>query len=217
MCFGDLLMQQIALVEPLAVGWHAVNISPFKPTDSVLVLGGGPIGLAVVQALRARGCPQIFVSEVSAMRKQYASDFGAHIVLDPTKEDIVARCRELCGGSGVHVAFDCAGVQQGMDQAILAVRARGTLVNIAIWDKHVKLWPNDFNFRERGYMGVATYVKGDYEEVIKAISDGRLDKCHKMITKRIELDQVLDEGFMTLINGTFSDEQNLDRDIGDTY
>ncbi len=187
-----------ALVEPLAVGWHAVNISPFKPTDSVLVLGGGPIGLAVVQALRARGCPQIIVSEVSGMRKQYAKDFGAHVVLDPTKDDIPAKCRELCGG--VHVAFDCAGVQVAMDKAVLAIRARGTLVNIAIWEKQATLTPNDFNFKERSYIGVATYVKGDYEEVIKAIADGRLDMCKKMITKRIELDSVLEEGFKTLIN-----------------
>jgi threonine dehydrogenase-like Zn-dependent dehydrogenase len=187
-------------VEPLAVGWHAVNISPFKPTDSVLVLGGGPIGLAVVQALRARGCKQIIVSEISSMRKQFAKDFGAHVIIDPSKEDIVARCRELCGGTGVHVAFDCAGVQVAMDKAVTAIRARGTLINIAIWEKHASIWPNDFNFKERGYIGVATYVKGDYEEVINAISDGRLDMCHKMITKRIGLDEVLEEGFKTLIN-----------------
>ena len=87
-----------------------------------------------------------------------------------------------------------------MDQAVGAIRARGTLVNIAIWDKHAKLWPSDFNFKERQYIGVATYVKGDFEEVINAMSDGRLDMCPKMITKRIELDQVLDEGFKTLIN-----------------
>ncbi|KAK3699192.1 hypothetical protein LTR37_016553 [Vermiconidia calcicola] len=189
-----------ALVEPLAVGWHAVNISPFKVTDSVLILGGGPIGLAVIQALRARGCQKIIVSEISSMRKQYAKDFGAHHVIDPTKDDIVAKVRELCDGTGVHVAFDCAGVQPGMDQAVLAIRARGTLVNIAIWEKTATFTPNDFNFKERGYLGVATYVKGDFEEVINAISDGRLDNAHKMITKRIELDQVLEEGFRTLIN-----------------
>ena len=121
-------------MEPLAVGWHAVNASPFKPTDSVLILGGGPIGLSVIQALRARGCKQIIVSEISSMRKQYAKDFGAHVVLDPTKDDIVARCRELADGQGVNVTFDAAGVQPGLDQAILALRARGTHVNIAIWE-----------------------------------------------------------------------------------
>jgi Zn-dependent alcohol dehydrogenase len=53
-----------ALVEPLAVGWHAVSTSPFKEDDSVLVLGGGPIGLAVILALLAKGCKNIIVAEV---------------------------------------------------------------------------------------------------------------------------------------------------------
>ena len=134
------------------------------------------------------------------MRKQYAKDFGAHVVLDPSKEDIVARCRELCDGQGVNIAFDCAGVQPGLDSAVGAVRARGTVVNIAIWEKPASIWPNDFCFRERSYIGVATYQAGDFDEVLKAMSDGSLDMCHKMITKKIELDEILEEGFKTLIN-----------------
>lgn len=119
-CPDNVGLDTAALVEPLAVGWHAVNSSPFKSSDTALVLGGGPIGglqsvlssfgrftdsslstgLSVVQALRARGCPQIIVSEVSSMRKRYAQEFGAHIVLDPTKDDIVARCLELTKNKG---------------------------------------------------------------------------------------------------------------------
>ena len=49
-------------------------------------------------------------------------------------------------------------------------------------------------------MGVATYVKGDVQEVINALSDGRLDLAHKMVTKRIGMDEVKEEGFLTLIN-----------------
>jgi threonine dehydrogenase-like Zn-dependent dehydrogenase len=203
------------LVEPLAVGWHAVNASPFKPTDSVLILGGGPIGLSVIQALRARGCKQIIVSEVSTMRKQYAKDFGAHVVLDPTKDDIVACCRELADGQGVNVTFDAAGVQPGLDQAILALRARGTHVNIAIWEKRCSIFPNDLVFREKRYLGVATYVKGDFEEVINAISDGRLDMCKKMITKRIGLDEVVEEGFKALVKDKDNQVKILVRGSGE--
>ena len=149
------------------------------------------------------------------MRKRYAKDFGAHVVLDPSKDDIITRCRELCGGTGVNVAFDAAGVQVGMDQAVGAVRARGTLVNIAIWEKHAKIWPNDFNFKERSYIGVATYVKGDFEEVIRAISDGRLDMCSKMITKKIEMNEVLEEGFKTLIHDKDNQVKILVRGSGE--
>ncbi|CAF9932985.1 MAG: hypothetical protein HETSPECPRED_008508 [Heterodermia speciosa] len=188
-----------ALVEPLAVAWHAVKISPLKKGDSVLVLGGGPIGLAVVQTLKAKGAEKIIVSEVASRRRDFAKQFGADYVLDPTKDDIVAKVREICEGKGANVAFDCAGVQAGLDQAILSIRARGTLVNIAVWEKSATIIPNHFAFRERIYMGIATYVEGDFQEVIGAIASGSL-KPETMITKKIKMEEVEEEGYKTLIN-----------------
>lgn len=160
-------------MEPLAVAWHAVNISPFKKGDSVLILGGGPIGLAVIQVLKARGAEKIIVSEMAPRRKQFAKQFGAHYVLDPSKDDVVACVKEVCDGQGANVAFDAAGVQAGLDQAIQAIRARGTLVNIAIWEKTATITPNWLCFRERTYMGVATYQEGDFQDVLDAISSGK--------------------------------------------
>lgn len=187
-----------ALVEPLAVGWHAVKISPFKEGDAVLILGGGPIGISVILALKARGAKKIIVSEISKKRRDFAKRFGAHYVIDPTKEDVVKRCRELCHQQGVHVVYDCAGVQAGLDQAIHAVRARGTVVNIAIWEKACSIVPNDLTFKERKYMGVATYQIGDFQEVINAISAGDM-KPHDMITQKIKLTEVEEKGFKALI------------------
>ncbi len=159
-------------MEPLAVAWHAVNISPFKKGDSVLILGGGPIGLAVIQVLKARGAEKIIVSEMAPRRKQFAKQFGAHYVLDPSTDDVVARVKQICDGRGANVAFDGAGAQAGLDQAIQAIRARGTLVNIAIWEKTATITPNLLCFRERRYMGVATYQEGDFQDVLNAISSG---------------------------------------------
>ncbi|OAP64782.1 chlorophyll synthesis pathway protein BchC [Fonsecaea erecta] len=187
-----------ALIEPLAVGWHAVDISPYKDGDSVLVLGGGPIGLAVVQALVGKGCKNIMVSEVSGRRREFAKQFGAHHVIDPLKVDVVEEVEKLTNNEGADVGFDAAGVQVAVDTAFKAIKARGTLVNIAVWEKRATLQMNDIVFRERGYMGVATYALGDFEAVIKAISTGAM-KPAGMITKTIKLDQVAEEGFKTLI------------------
>lgn len=165
-----------ALIEPLAVGWHAVSISPYKPGDRVLVLGGGPIGLAVVQALKARSCDNIIVSEISPRRKQYAREFGAHHVIDPSKDDVVEEVQRLTHGEGADIGFDAAGVQVAVDTAMLAIKARGMLVNIAVWEKRATLNMNDLVFRERGYMGTACYALGDFEQVIEAISTGK-DLC----------------------------------------
>lgn len=143
-----------ALIEPLAVGWHAVDISPYKDGDAALVLGGGPIGLAVVQALAGKGCKKIIVSEVSGRRRQFAQQFGAHHVIDPTAVDVVEEVDRLTGGEGADVGFDAAGVQVAVDSAFKAIKARCTLVNIAVWEKRAALQMNDVVFRERAYMGV---------------------------------------------------------------
>jgi threonine dehydrogenase-like Zn-dependent dehydrogenase len=149
--YGDLIADTLALVEPLAVAWHAVKISPYKTGDAVLVLGGGPIGISVILALKAKGAEKIIVSEVSRRRQEFAKKFGADYVLDPTRDDIVKRCKELCEGQGVNVVFDCAGVQAGLDAGIHALRARGTFVNIAIWEKGCTINPNALTFKERRY------------------------------------------------------------------
>lgn len=159
-------------MEPLAVAWHAVNISPFKEGDSVLILGGGPIGLAVIQVLKARGAKKIILSEIAPGRMEFGRKFGAHFVLDPSKDDVIARVKDICDGRGANVAFDAAGVQAGLDQAMQAIRARGTLVNIAVWEKSATIVPNRLCFREKKYMGVVTYQEGDFQDVLDALSSG---------------------------------------------
>jgi threonine dehydrogenase-like Zn-dependent dehydrogenase len=81
-----------------------------KATDLVLILGGGPIGLAILLCLKAQGVTKVFVSEISPARKSLALELGATQVLDPSKEDVAAGCRQAFDGEGAHVVFDCAGV-----------------------------------------------------------------------------------------------------------
>lgn len=119
--------------------------------------------------MKAKGAEKIIVSEISRRRQEFAKKFGADHIINPLKEDVVKRCRELCDGQGVHVVFDCAGVQAGLDAGIHALRARGTIVNIAIWEKACSIVPNDLTFKERKYMGVATYQIGDFQEVLVSL------------------------------------------------
>jgi threonine dehydrogenase-like Zn-dependent dehydrogenase len=65
-----------ALVEPLSVAWHAISAVSLTPDSIVLVLGGGPIGLAIVQCLRALKTKTVIMSEVSKSRQQFAKEFG---------------------------------------------------------------------------------------------------------------------------------------------
>lgn len=155
-----------ALVEPLAVAWHAVDASPIADLKDpqCLVIGGGPIGLAVVQVLLARGAKKVICAEVAKKRQEFAKEFGAHHVLDPTKVDIESTSLELCGGlNGPDLVFDCAGVPKSLETACKAVRSRGTVVNVAIWEKEVPFNPNWLVFREAAYKAVLGYQKKDFK------------------------------------------------------
>lgn len=164
-----------ALVEPLAVGWHGVKLSRIGPDDSALVLGAGPIGIAVILCLKANGVHDISVSEVSAMRSEHAKNAGATHVFNPRNDDVAKRVHEVSpDGWGPAAVFECAGVQASMDTALQAVRGQGTIVNIGIFEKDIKFNPNILNRRSLRYVGSNVYSRKEFQEVIDAIGDGKL-------------------------------------------
>ncbi|KAI1337520.1 GroES-like protein [Xylariaceae sp. FL0016] len=187
------------LVEPLAVAWHAVSESGVQPGQDVLVFGTGPIGLAVIQCLRAMNVGQVMAVEIAQQRQEHAQQFGASHILDPSKIDVVQKARELTGGRGPPVAFDCAGVPSSLDSATKAVCARGTIMNVAIWKEAVPFMPNNVVFHEKRYVGSLTYTHKDFAEVIKALDAGRL-KPDSMITRKIPISRAVEDGFECLLH-----------------
>lgn len=123
---------------------------------------------------------------------------GAHYVINPLKTSLLDQINKLTDNKGVDVAFDAAGVQAGLDEAITCVRARGTVVNIAIWEKRATLAMNEIVFRERSYMGVATFSNQDFGYVLEAIDQGKI-KPRGMITRKIGMHEVEEQGFRSLI------------------
>lgn len=134
------------------MAWHAVDTSPIEHGDAVLVVGAGPIGLGVIQCAKARGATTIIVAEVARERQNFAKMFGATHIFDPRSEDVVAKSKEVCDGQGPKIAFDCAGVPASIKTAALAIRSRGTVVNVAIWEKEVPFQPNSLVFGEKRYL-----------------------------------------------------------------
>jgi 2-desacetyl-2-hydroxyethyl bacteriochlorophyllide A dehydrogenase len=187
-----------ALVEPLSVAWHAISAAPLKPENTVLVLGGGPIGLAIIQCLKAKGVKQIICAEVAKQRQQFAKELGADRVLDPTRDDVVKITKELTNGVGPDVVLDAAGVPASVKTACNAVKARGTVVNVAIWEKEIPFNPNMLVFKEAKYTAVLGYQKKDFEAVIEHLRNGSI-KPERMITKKIKLENLVEDGVKTLI------------------
>ncbi|KAJ5194598.1 uncharacterized protein N7498_008036 [Penicillium cinerascens] len=191
-------LEAAALIEPLAVAWHAVNLSPFKVGDNVLVVGGGPIGIGVVQVLKLQGARNIMVAELMDNRKTLCRDYGASHLLDPREGDVAQRVRGITGGVGADVIFDAAGVEKALIGAIPACRAQGTIVNIAVWEKAPSIPVNQLMYNEIRYMGAALYDEMSFLDTIRAVNYGQL-KPEAMITSRIALEEVVDKGFKVLL------------------
>jgi 2-desacetyl-2-hydroxyethyl bacteriochlorophyllide A dehydrogenase len=196
----NISMESAAMIEPLAVAWHAVNLSPFKEGDSVLIVGGGPLGLCILQVLKMRGAKFTMVAELMESRKKSANDFGATHIFDPTDIDIPEKVRELTDGIGADVVFDTAGVERALDGAIGACRVHGTIVNVAVWEKRPSIRVNEMMYHEVKYLGAALYDEKSFTSVIEAIAKGELQP-EGMITDKIGLEDVIEKGFKSLLEG----------------
>lgn len=172
----NLSLETAALVEPLAVAWHAVDISPLKHGDSALVLGGGPIGIGVIQVLKLRGARRIILVELMENRKEMGKHFGATHVYDPRDVDVPDEVAKITESKGADVVFDTAGVEIAINGVIPACRVHGTIVNIAVWENRPALKVNDLTYKEVKYMGAALYDEQSFKNVIQALSNGQ--SCH---------------------------------------
>lgn len=199
-----------ALVEPLAVGWHATRLLPSPspspsrgggfpgPVDAnVLILGGGPIGCAVFLALTAQGFRNIVLSEISPARRDLVKRLGAEHVFSPADTDVVAKVKEMSGGWGAHAVFDCAGFPATLQTALEVLRPRGTIVNVALRKQPVTHDLNHYLFKEATLVGSHSYVESDWEDVIRALGDGTL-KPEAMITRKIGLPDMVEKGIKVL-------------------
>ena len=192
-----LSLEQGALVEPAAVALHAVRMSKLKAGDKAVVFGVGPIGLLVIEALKVAGASEIYAVELSKERGKKALELGATAVINPAEEDVVARIQELTNG-GADVAFEVTGVPIVLQQAIDSTSFEGETVIVSIWEKEASIQPNNIVLSERSVKGIIAY-RDIFPAVMHLMTQGYFP-ADKLVTKRITLDEVVTEGFETLVN-----------------
>lgn len=117
-----------ALIEPLAVGFHAAIQGDAHLGQKAVVMGSGCIGLVSMMALKARGVSEVYVVDVMEKRLDKAMELGATAVINGAREDVVERIKELTKGEGVDLAIETAGTEITARQAILAVKKGATIV-----------------------------------------------------------------------------------------
>ncbi|RDW59342.1 2,3-butanediol dehydrogenase [Aspergillus mulundensis] len=203
-----------ALIEPLAVAWHALSlylsIAPYQSgladgenedlsSIPVLIIGAGPVGVAMSYVLRARGANIVYVSEMSKARRETLRDAGIVTeIFDPAEVDVPQMVKALTG-DGVSVVFDCAGAQPGFDSGCQSLRFRGVYVNLAVPKAPMTLPLAPFLWKEIMYKCSLAYNQDDFKSVVEAFVLGRFQGVEKMITRRLSLEDIVEQGFKELI------------------
>lgn len=160
-----------ALVQPLAVSWHGVQLARPHAGETALIVGGGPVGLGVWLALQAIGVERILVSEPHAARRARLASLGAEVI-DPISQDLHHAIHMMTHGQGVSVAYEAAGVGAALHTALQAVGPRGQVVVLGLHTMPVEVFPMALVERETSVLGSSGYLPEDFDEVIDAMSQG---------------------------------------------
>ena len=134
----SLSYEQAALTEPAAVAVYAVRQSAIKAGDTAVVFGLGPIGLLIVEALRAAGASKVYAVELSPERQAKAEELGAIVVRPEEGESIVEAIHRLTGG-GADVSYEVTGVPVVLGQALAAVHKAGECMVVSIWEREASI------------------------------------------------------------------------------
>ena len=121
-------LDHTTIIEPLAVAMHSLHFAAIQPGESVVVFGGGPIGLLTVASLKVAGAGRIYLSEPLAHRRELARSMGADVVVNPNEVDVAKQIYADTGNRGVDCAIDCAAKEHTTNEAIRSVRNAGRVV-----------------------------------------------------------------------------------------
>lgn len=183
-----------AFCEPLACCLHGMDLAAVRPGASVVVLGGGVIGLLVVQLARLAGAGAVVLSTRQESRRSLAEAVGATATVDARRDDVVAAVAGPAGllPGGADVVIECAGVAETVEQAPRMARSGGTVVILGVMPQGAKvaIEPFDILFRELRVLG--SFINPfTHRRAADLVASGALD-LDSLVTRRIGLDAVAD-------------------------
>lgn len=164
-----------ALIEPLAVGFHAAIQGDAHLGQKAVVMGAGCIGLVSLMALKARGVQDVYVVDVMDKRLEKAMELGATAVINGKREDVVVRLNELTGGMGTDLAIDTAGSEFTVRQAIMAAAKGSTIVLVGYSRTGEMNMPTDFILNKELTLKSVFRYRHIYPIAIEAVASGKVN------------------------------------------
>lgn len=201
MCFKlpeNVSTKEGALIEPLSVGFHAANQGNVQVGDTVVILGGGCIGLVTLLSCKAHGAGQIILADIVDARLEKAKELGATHVINSKEKDIKEEIAKLTDGRGVDIVFETAGSPVTIAQTPYLVCKGGTIVLVGISAQE----EINYNFaqimdKEATIKSVFRY-RNIYPKAIAAVASGAIN-VKNIVTHEFDLDHI-QEAFDEAVN-----------------
>src|SRR5579863_2222650 len=182
----NLSFVEAAMLEAVAVAVHAVSLATLSPECIALVIGGGMIGLLVMQALRAAGCSRVFVADIDASRLKLAQENGATAVLS-AGANLAEQVLKLSAGAGVDVVIEAVGRNETAAAAIDSVRKGGTVVLVGNISPEITLPLQKVVTRQICLQGSCASA-GEYPRAMELLASGAI-RVKPLITAVSPLDE----------------------------
>lgn len=178
-----------AMLEPLGVAIHAVDLAHFRTGMSAAVLGSGPIGLLIIQLLKLSGASNIIATDLLPHRVEAARALGAqHSMLAEDRRETDKFILAASAGRGVDLVFDAAGSQDAVDTALEAVIPGGKLILVGIPSDDITCFPASVARRKGLTIKLVRRMKHTYPRAIDLVARHQVD-VHSLVTHRFRLEQ----------------------------
>jgi L-iditol 2-dehydrogenase len=170
---GNVTFEQAAMVEPVAVALHSINLSGAKINESAVVFGSGMIGLFIIQLLKQAGC-QVIAVDMLPEKLEMARQAGADHVFNASSGKVAAEIRILTGNRGADLAFEAVGITPTIQTAVESLRKGGTLVLVGNLSPMIELPLQKVVTKELTVKGSCA-INGEYPAVLDLISGGKVN------------------------------------------
>lgn len=181
-----------AMTEPLACCIHGIDKANIQPGQTVCVIGGGAIGLLMIQLAKISGASKVILSEPVEMRRQIGMEVGAFGTIDPIHEDIKEQLNQLLGTKGADVVIECVGTPAAAEQAFLAADKGATILLFSVPkpDSTYHLHLEDVFQKELTIVG--SMINPDTHGRAAALINSGVLKLEPIITHSFPVEQVED-------------------------
>lgn len=176
----------LGLVEPLACCIRGMDLAELKGGERVAVLGGGSMGMLIVQLCKLAGAAEIVLVTRQKERREVAEKIGATRTIDPVAQDVTKELVDM------DVTFEAAGVLETFNQAVVITRAGGTVLVLGVAPPHERAALSVYDVVIRGLRIIGSYINPDTQSrAVELIASGKL-QIDQLISKIISLDQLPD-------------------------